>query len=234
MRIWAILLKDLREVRMWLITAVIIEVITGLFIFLMTRGNDFQQISSFLILLPLPLLPLYFFMRGIIHIKKEWDRGTIQIYLQSDMSCWEFNAAEVAFMLAEVAVIYLTIEILFIVLNRLLHSAVIFYPTPGIIILFFPLYIMYYIFGYTVQLFTYTVRRGRKTLAFLCALFLFIAGMRLNSIIAPYISGDFHYTIRILERLQTRAVASSLFFIPIIFAIFLFVLDVLLYSRAEY
>ncbi len=204
-----------------------------LLLYLVSRGMLVKNVVPFLELLPFAIYPVLFFIRGILVLKKEWDSGTIIHYKSSTLSPFDFEFAYLLYMLFEVAVLYWFPLIIFTFLSHI--RGVFFEFTPEIGVFFFPLplFLLSYLFGFSLLIMSKTIYRFRNTIVFLTGLALFIlyavVYIKIRAIVPePFI---FH-VITQSEHIVKKG--GWMFTYPMFSLLILFVLNLFLYRRTEY
>ncbi len=197
------------------------------------HGKLVKNIIPFVILIPLVIYPVLFFIRGIAIIKKEWDNGTIIHYLASTFTPFEFTAGFSLFMLFEVFLLYAIPLVLFSLLSNTKGVIVQFTPYPASFFIPLPLFFLSYLFGYTLYLLSRCLYIKRNTVAFFAGILLLILYFFLYAKVKKMLPDPFVFHIITAGDHIVRK-GRFLFVYPFFVSVLLFLIDLYLYKKAEY
>ncbi len=203
------------------------------FIRLISHTSLAKNLIPFLILVPLGIYPVLFFIRGILILKKEWDNGTIIHYFSSSVSSFEFTTAFSLYMLFEVLFLYFIPLLLFSFLSHSKDVIVQFTPYIGSFFLPVPLFFLSYLTGYSLYLLSRGIYIYRNTLTVFVGLFAMLVYIILFFRLRSIIPSPFTFHI-ITAKDHIVHKGAFLFVYPLFVSIPLFIFDLYLFKKAEY
>ena len=199
---------------------------------ILVPGRLIKNLAVLFLAIPILLYPIFFFIRGIWIIGKEWQRGTVYIYKTNPVSAFEYETGYILYAAFEI-LFFIALPIVFIFyLSHGFKTLLEFTPSWGTFFVYFPLFLLSYLFGRFLFLFSRSIYRYRNVLTFLVGIVMFTVFLRIYMSVSHLIPAPFKLTF-VTDSVHVSHIGSFAFVYALLWVLPIFSLNLFLWTRAE-